>query len=463
MQRRTRTTPDQQREEAIDGALRFMRAQKRHNARRGSMSGERYKRKYLYTCSNPVHICNHAMDRVSIYFPLIMVRPELVTSPPAPWESELSGRKYNHEHGRSVTYWTLSFANRSLELKIISLDDEEYFINQLSFNPCRLLYGHNAAMIRSHEEFLVALAGVHEMLSKLLGIKIANLMIPGLVEGSGSHWAGIEIATQIADPGGKIFSGMRDLRHHLVKKPMLSVKGESYALKGKKLCIQVYNKHLEISRKRVHPGYDQPHETLRIETKPMAGHLAYFVCADASAKLAGWKDQRLITFRFEDLFQAHQRVLSEAKGLYYQDSGNSEASKLNNVLAKFSLLSAMPVGDIVSMMRTDGVWNKETSNRNRNQINRILDSHKSVRLVDIAPLDSGKWVDALAARHSLFPFDVNQMKHQPIYAELARVYSSSKSEPKPEGRTAMSEGLLPDGYTDGIRTGDVLSFLKQNK
>ncbi len=163
-----------------------------------------------FSCASFLKCVTRMLDRCKISLHAVELHPSLATDP----------SQFAAEHGLPDLVWqpTTSARNKARETRVtakISLLADEalviwvrqeghrFFAISLEFNPAKLLYGHNGALLATPYRLSEALTEVRALVAILLRKQSdADHVIPGLKTGNGTYWNMLEILLHFHDPDG---------------------------------------------------------------------------------------------------------------------------------------------------------------------------------------------------------------------------------------------------------------------
>lgn len=195
--------------------------------------------------------------------------------------------------------------------------DPTWLIHTIQFNPGNTLNGHNGHIL-TEEEFFRALTLLGQLVKPLLANPDEWLrVIPGVIADSPSHWLNLEIPYQIPDDTGEILKAFQNAKHSRINLPPLYTRnGQSIAFSNSEgdLLIRIYRKDIEMAAKRGGRKGSSSTSVLRLEVALEGDELKHYM------PCATWKiiegTQRLVSFRPDNLRQAHHAVMTPFQGSY---------------------------------------------------------------------------------------------------------------------------------------------------
>lgn len=197
------------------------------------------------------------MDRILIQIPepSVHINPNLLTTPHENLQSlaeELQLPQIVRQSARRRGRFEISILpDKAIVLIVKPTSTTSAVIEQIQFNPCKLLFGHNAqAILEQHE-----LDGADGLLREFVSKALKNAArLPYLMPGdsvSCAHFAEVEVAINVFDDNRTLLRACASLSHRRFRKASRNWKEETITLSdSKKSKISIYCKDIEVVSKR---------------------------------------------------------------------------------------------------------------------------------------------------------------------------------------------------------------------
>ena len=323
------------------------------------------------------------LDRSKISLPLLEIHPDLVRDPD----------QFARDHGFPLMDWQPKTGRKTkdgvqrLTAKLSPLADDivvvwtvrkgdRYFAVSIEFNPGGLLLGHNGVPINRPDLLCAALSELVAVMKPLLrNASDADLVVPGVKRGGGSHWSSLEIQVNLHDPSGALFQACSNASHPRIRKPAFHVSGESRKLRGTNLIVNIYRKDREMAKLARKFGTETPADILRIEYTLKADKLAHYFDTDGS---------NLKSFTLDKLSAVHRQITSELRGVFKPFTSETPTSTAHaRFIAPLATKSLATADDLIEDYLAVGGGNRNTRSLLRNQVTALLEHESTTSFKDV--------------------------------------------------------------------------------
>ena len=234
--------------------------------------------------------------------------------------------------------------DNALTLHADQQSDGSYLIKKISGNASAILRGHNGAPANNESDLTAFLCRTKELASRCVPRNFHDQIIPGEPK-SKSHWVSLEIYVHVADPDGRVFQRVVNMRHRLIRKGAQVYRGETVSLKGTNRSFTAYRKDLEMQRElnRFNATADP---ILRFELKLSGDMLpAYF---PESCK----QGDKVVSFTLGDLREAYLRFTRCIEGIQGTSSA-SECPPVGRFIAEVAQRYGAPIEELIRLYATE--------------------------------------------------------------------------------------------------------------
>lgn len=231
----------------------------------------------------------------------------------------------NRRHDRDVATKTIHIDSYG-SIKLVVEYDGEWTVKKITFNPSKLVFGHNGR-VTTEDEFHRALSILLQLVSPLLEKQEDFIhIVPGLSPQSRAWWSSIEIPFQTEDPDGVLLHAFSNAKHPKIHKSPLPCRGESvkFVSANGELVINIYRKDIQVRAKTGKFNVPESAAVLRVEVRLRGEKLREILAGNGTTKQIR-DDVRIVRFGSSDLVGAHYGIVSVFQGLYSRPVGTDNA------------------------------------------------------------------------------------------------------------------------------------------
>ena len=317
-------------------------------------------------------------------------------------------------------------------------------IYEIHLNPSKILWGHNGGTIQSDREMALALTVVRHILGGVL-VKPdqASRLIPGLAARGTSYWQSIEVAMNLGDPKGAVWTHMQQMRTSKIRKNAHYYEN-TVCLKGTGLELKCYDKtaHLKGKKRGRVPGdCDDRVTRLEVVLKNIKTTDFRFMPQSErpSVKTIEGK-QKLVAFNLDQLKAVHRHYFAGLKAVYHAATkdGDKNNAGFGAVLAAIALKWDIPVHEMLELYQQTAGKSDSASRAMRGQIERFLDESSELTAEELLSDEAYQSQPAVvmegvtgcefyARRHGILSAD----------ADILKCYSSERSRRRVDPVTTM--------------------------
>lgn len=235
-------------------------------------------------------------------------------------KSDLPKRSIKRHRGGAISLKLLTYGGVTMKIDPPASDGRSDIT--VTFNPGKILYGHNGRII-TYDEFLDALSIYITHAKHLLEDPDDWIdLIPGLRTGGPGRWRLLELPSHCSDPDGSILSAQRHLRHPAIRTQARHWP-TSIELGGEraKLQFSIYRKAVEMlahNKKLPARLLSQYGDILRLEARLKDKKLVHYVGNDDTVEVIDG-EKCLVRFFPDSIAQASRTVFSELENVWHSD------------------------------------------------------------------------------------------------------------------------------------------------
>lgn len=323
------------------------------------------------------------LDRSKISLPLLEIHPDLVRDPD----------QFARDHGFPLLDWQPKTSRKTkdgyprLTAKLSPIADDivviwtkrsgdRYFAGSVEFSPGGLQFGHNGIPIDRPDLLCAALSELVAVIKPLLRKPSdAELVVPGVKRGGGSHWSSLEIQVNLHDPSGSLFQACSNASHSRIRRPAFHVSGESRKLRGTNLIVNIYRKDREMAKLARKFETETPADILRIEYTLKADKLAHYFKTDGG---------NLKSFTLDQLSAVHRQITSEIRGVFKPLTSKKPAATAHaRFIATLAMRSLAIADDLIEDYLAVGGGNRNTRSLLRKQVAALLEHASTTSIEDV--------------------------------------------------------------------------------